>query len=107
MEFFHGGFKTLDFGFVVGLSLNGFGRSGNACFLCFFEKWQHLDLKQGPNGRFWMKMAARDGIEPPTNWLTASCSTSELPRNSHRTPAPHLGPASFSFFLLFLEMLKS
>ena len=27
------------------------------------------------------KMAPWEGIEPPTNWLTANCSTAELPRN--------------------------
>ena len=27
------------------------------------------------------EMAPWEGIEPPTNWLTANCSTAELPRN--------------------------
>ena len=26
-------------------------------------------------------MAPREGFEPPTNWLTANCSTTELSRN--------------------------
>ena len=26
------------------------------------------------------EMAPWEGIEPPTNWLTANCSTAELPR---------------------------
>jgi hypothetical protein len=29
-------------------------------------------------------MAPREGIEPPTNWLTANCSTAELPRNAEK-----------------------
>ena len=28
-------------------------------------------------------MAPREGFEPPTNWLTANCSTTELPRNDY------------------------
>ena len=28
------------------------------------------------------RVAPWEGIEPPTNWLTANCSTAELPRNS-------------------------
>ncbi len=27
------------------------------------------------------KMAPEEGFEPPTNWLTANCSTTELLRN--------------------------
>ncbi len=27
-------------------------------------------------------MAPRDGLEPPTQWLTATCSTAELPGKS-------------------------
>lgn len=27
-------------------------------------------------------MAPWEGFEPPTNWLTANCSTTELPRNN-------------------------
>ena len=29
------------------------------------------------------EMAPWEGIEPPTNWLTANCSTAELPRNNN------------------------
>ena len=32
----------------------------------------------------WKKVAPRDGLEPPTNRLTADCSTTELPRNRTR-----------------------
>lgn len=28
------------------------------------------------------QMAPRVGFEPTTNWLTANCSTTELPRNT-------------------------
>jgi hypothetical protein len=28
-------------------------------------------------------LAPWEGIEPPTNWLTANCSTAELPRNNY------------------------
>jgi hypothetical protein len=27
-------------------------------------------------------VAPWEGFEPPTNWLTANCSTTELPRNA-------------------------
>jgi hypothetical protein len=43
-------------------------------------------------------MAPRDGLEPPTQWLTATCSTAELPGNN--------GPYNKLLFkepVLFLE----
>ena len=30
----------------------------------------------------WHKLVPREGLEPPTNWLRANCSTIELPRQS-------------------------
>ena len=32
-----------------------------------------------------VEVAARAGVEPATNWLTANCSTTELPGIAHKT----------------------
>ena len=34
-------------------------------------------------------MAPGTGFEPATNWLTANCSTTELPRNIHVLPVDY------------------
>ena len=40
-----------------------------------------LLYQKSPDWRF--LLAPREGLEPPTNWLTANCSTIELSRNNY------------------------
>ena len=49
-------------------------------------------IKKPAGAGFLWNLAPREGFEPPTNRLTAGCSTAELPGKNSASPYSHSGP---------------